>query len=428
MPKLTKRFVDAAEPRAAKWIAWDDDLAGFGLAVMPSGVKSYVARYRTSEGRDRLATIGRHGVMTPDQARLAAREILLKVTKGADPLADRRDKRKGATMADLFDRYLEEHVDVHSTPRTAAEVRRLVEKHLRPAVGSLKVEGFTNQDARRIHHAMRATPGSANRTLAALSKALALAEEWGLRPEGLNPCARVRKFPEKARDRFLSADELGRLGAVLVQAETIGLPWTLDDEKPATKAKHRARLENQITPMDETIIAVVRVLLLTGARRSEITELKWADVDFERGTIALPRQKGRERRPHVVANAALDILSRRQRWDGSPWVFPRLADPSRCIAGEVVQNGWERIRKAAGLDDVRLHDLRHTFGTTASRSGANAFLIRDSLRHANVTMSARYVNADADPMRALAETVAESITGAMDNRRAEVVTLADRRK
>ena len=426
MPKITKRFVDAAEPRAERWIAWDDELAGFGLAVMPSGVKSYLVRYRTTETqRDRRLTLGRHGVLTPDQARVMAREILVGVVKGGDPAGDRREKRKGATMSELFARYLEEHVAIHCTPKTAVEVRRLVEKHLVPAVGALKVESFTNQDARRVHFSMRATPGSANRTLAALSKALALAEEWGMRPEGLNPCARVKKFPEKARDRFLSPEELARLGAVLIEAETVGLPWVVDETKP--KAKHLARPENRVTPMDEAIVAVVRLLLLTGARRSEITELQWSHVDFGAGTIALPRQKGRERRPHVVSGTAMDILSRRRRIDGSPWVFPRVGDPARCIAGEVVQNGWDRIRHAAGIADVHLHDLRHTFGTTASRMGANAFEIRDSLRHANITMSARYVNADTDPLRLVAEAVGDALTAALEGRRAEVVSLDERR-
>lgn len=426
MPKITKRFVDTAAPRAERWIAWDDDLPGFGLVVLPSGVKSYVVRYRTLEGRDRRPTIGRHGVITPDQARDQAREILVTVGRGGDPLGDRREKRRGAAMSDLFGRFLEEHAVVHCTPRTVAEYRRVVEKHLRPMVGALKVEGFTNQDARRVHYALRATPGQANRVLGVLSKALSLAMEWGMRPDGLNPCARVKKYAQHSRDRFLSVDELGRLGAALIQAEAAGLPWVVDETKP--KAKHLARPENRVSPLDPTIVAVVRLLLLTGARLSEVTELQWSHVDFATGTLALPYQKGRGRRPHVVAGAAMDLVSRRPRVDGSPWVFPRRGDPSRCISREVVESGWSRIRGFAGLDGVRLHDLRHTFGTTASRSGANAFQIRDSLRHANITMTARYVNADLDPQRALAEAVGNTITAALTGRKADVVSIAAHRR
>mgnify|MGYP001766162673 CR=1 FL=1 len=421
VPKITKRFVDTAEPRAEKWIAWDDDLAGFGLSVMPSGVKSYVLRYRTTEGRDRRLTIGRHGVLTPDLARQQAKELLLGVTKGGDPLGDRRGRRAGATMADLFDRYLEEHVAVRLSPRTAKEQRRIVEKHLRPEFQGLKVEGFTSQDARRLHFAMRKTPRQANYTLGILSKALSLAEEWGMRPEGRNPCSRIDKYPEASRDRFLTPVEVERLGRTLIDAETIGLPWVLDeDDEPS---KHLAKPENRRTAVDPTAVAVVRLLLLTGARLSEITELEWGHVDFERGTIALPHQKGRARRAHVVPTAAMDLLARRPRVEGSPWVFPRATDPARTISVFVIENAWARIRTAAEMKDVRLHDLRHTVGTWAARTGANAFQIRDVLRHSGVAMTGRYVNRDDEPLRALTEIVGAALTDALEGKRAEVVPI-----
>jgi len=426
MPKLTKRFVDAAEKRQDRWIAWDDELSGFGLLVLPSGVKSYILRYRTVEGRPRQQTIGRAGVLTPDQARTAAREIRVDVAKGEDPLADRRDKRRGATMKDLFDRYLEDHVDVHLRPSTAKECRRIVEKHLTPEVGALKVESFTKQDAQRVHFGLRKTPRQANRTLAALSKALSLAMDWGLRPEGLNPCARIKHFPEVARDRFLTPEEVGRLGAALIDAEAIGLPWVVDETK--AKAKHLAKPENRRTMVDPTAVAVVRLLLLTGARLSEITELRWEHVDFARGTVALPGQKGRARRAHVVPSAAMDLLSRRKRVEGSPWVFPRTGDAERCISVFVVENAWGRIRAAAGLEDARLHDLRHTVGTWAARTGANAFQIRDVLRHSGIAMTGRYVNRDDEPLRVLSESIGDALVAALEGRKAEVVTLADRRK
>lgn len=425
MPKITKRFVDAAEPQAGRWIAWDDELAGFGLLVLPSGVKSYIVRYRTAEGRDRRPTIGRHGVFTPDQARLKAREILVDVSKGADPLADRMERRAGATMGDLFDRYLEEHADVRLSPRTAAEHCRLIDKHLRPEFGMLKVESFTAQDAKRLHFAMRKTPRQANHALGVLSKALSLAEDWGMRGESRNPCSRVKKYPEVARDRFLTPDEVARLGRVLIEAETVGLPWIIDEKTAGSK--HLAKPENQRTLVDPSVVGVVRLLLLTGARLSEITELEWAHVDFDRETIALPHQKGRDRRPHVVPTSAIDLVARRPRVEGSPFVFPRAGDATRPLSVFVVENGWWRIRAAAGLNDVRLHDLRHTVGTWAARTGANAFQIRDVLRHKGVAMTSRYVNKDDEPLRALAQSVGDALTAALDGRRAEVVSLDERR-
>ena len=425
MPKITKRFVDSAAPRPEKWIAWDDELSGFGVSVMPSGVKSYVVRFRTAEGRDHRLTIGRHGVVAPDQARTMAREILVEVAKGENPAAERRDRREGATMSDLFDLFFSRHVEPHLTRRTAVGYRYSIEKHLRPAVGALKVAGFTKQDAQRVHFAMRDTPGQANRALAVLSKALALAEEWGMRAEGLNPCAKVKKYPEEPRERFLSAVEVDRLGQALTEAETVGLPWVVDESAP--QAKHLAKPENRSTRVDPAVVAVVRLLLLTGARLSEITELEWAHVDFEAETIALPHQKGRKRRPAPVPTAAMDLLARRERVEGSPFVFPRASDPSRSLSNFVVQSGWERIRRRAGLDDVRLHDLRHTVGTWAARTGANAFQIRDVLRHAGVAMTSRYVNSDHDPQRALVERVGSALSAALDGRRAEVVPLGGRR-
>ena len=246
-----------------------------------------------------------------------------------------------------------------------------------------------------------------------------------MRPEGRNPCSRVKKLLENARDRFLVPEEVERLGRVLIEAETIGLPWEVD-ETTAT-AKHLAKPENRRLLVDPLVVAVVRLLLLTGARLSEITELEWAHVDFERETIALPHQKGCGRRAHVVPTAAMDLLARRPRVEGSPWVFPRATDPSRSVSIHVVENAWGRIRTAAGLDDVRLHDLRHTVGTWAARTGANAFQIRDVLRHKGVAMTSRYVNRDDEPLRALTQAVSDALTAALEGRRAEVVSLGDLR-
>ena len=239
-----------------------------------------------------------------------------------------------------------------------------------------------------------------------MSKAFNLAEEWDWRPDGSNPCRRVPRFEENARERFLSADELARLGAALEEAETTGLPWR---QREGAKAKHRAKPENSRTIPNRPALTVVRLLLFTGARASEILGLAWADVDFERGTVALPSRKGGARRPHPVSAYALDLLAEQTREEGCPWVFPAPMDPKQPLSLSVLENAWQALRARAGLEDVRLHDLRHTAGTYVSQTGANAFSVRDFLRHKTLAMTGRYANRDADPIRQAAEAIGEQL-------------------
>lgn len=236
----------------------------------------------------------------------------------------------------------------------------------------------------------------------------------------------MKKDPEEPRERFPSAVEVDRLGQALGEAETVGLPRVVDESAP--QAKHLAKPENRNTRVDPAVVAVVRLLLLTSARLSEITELEWAHVDCEAETIALPHQKGRTRRAAPVPTAAMDLLARRERVEGSPFVFPRAGDPSRSLSNFVVQSAWERIRRRAGLEDVQLHDLRHAVGTWAARTGANAFQIRDVLRHAGVAMTSRHVNSDLDPRRDLVERVGAALNAALEGRKVAVVSLEGRRK
>jgi integrase len=243
-----------------------------------------------------------------------------------------------------------------------------------------------------------------------LSKAFNLAEEWGLRPENSNPCRRVRRYKENARERFLSTDELSRLGSALEDAETIGLPWRLND---GAKGKHRAAAEKQRAKINPGALATIRLLVFTGARVSEILQLRWADVDLEGGTLALPERKGGPRRRHPVSAAAIEIIQQLPRVEGSPWTLPAPTNSDNHLSIEVVENAWQRLRAHAGLDDVRLHDLRHTVGTIAAQTGVNAFAVRDLLRHSNTAMTNRYVNRDADPIRALSTAVGERIAAAL---------------
>jgi hypothetical protein len=206
MPKITKRTIDALPDDGPRQIIWDSELKGFGLIALPSGVRSFFVRYRNDMGRERRLTIGRFGVLTADQARQAAQLALASVTEGKDPASERRTQRDAPTVSKLLDRYLAEHVEVHNSGRTIQEIRGLIERHIRRGLGALKSSAVTRQDIARFHRSLDNAPRSANIALAILSKAFSLAELWGIRPEGSNPCRRVPRFPESARERFLSAE------------------------------------------------------------------------------------------------------------------------------------------------------------------------------------------------------------------------------
>jgi hypothetical protein len=223
--KVTKRSVESlpTPERPAVW--YDDKLAGFGVRVMPSGRRFYFARYRNKHGRSRWFTIGEHGKVTADAARTKAQRVLQTVAvDGTDPSGEREAFRAAPTVNDLLDRYIAEHVERQNKPRTQDAVKEIVGRDLRPSFGNLKVAEVTRQDVHKFHAAQPHRPRQANLILAVLSKAFSLAELWEMRPEGSNPCRKIERYPERHRERFLSAEELARLGAVLRRAESEGLP------------------------------------------------------------------------------------------------------------------------------------------------------------------------------------------------------------
>src|SRR5207302_6219408 len=212
--KITKRSVDALKAAAdgAEAVLWDSEQKGFGCRVQRGGAKSYVLHYRIGTGRGaplRKLTIGRHGSpWTPETARAEAKKLLGMIENGADPAADKMARKEAATIAELAERFLTEHVEAKRKGSTAAGYRRLLDKIILPALGKRKVADVGRADVTKLHHVNRAAPYQANRALAVLSKMFNLAERWGLRPDGSNPCRHVEKFAEKKRERMLSAAEL----------------------------------------------------------------------------------------------------------------------------------------------------------------------------------------------------------------------------
>jgi integrase len=407
--RLTKMAVEAIEPGARDTYAWDDRVAGFGVKVTPKGARIYLLKYRAGAAQ-RWLVLGRHGEATTEQARAKAVKLRGTVADGGDPARSRDERAAEPTIDELADRYLAEFAGPHKRPRSFEEDKRNLTLHIRPELGPMKIGDVTRQDILKLHHRMRAMPVAANRTVALLSKMFALAEEWELRPEGSNPARRIKKFEEKAHKRFLTTDELRRLGEALANVR--------DDEHPSG-------------------ISIIKLLLLTGCRRNEILTLEWSFVDFERCCLRLPDSKTGAKEVRLGA-PALDLLASLRRVAGNRFVFPlargAAVSPDRVRrvgAGHFtgIERIWQRVRARAGLEGVRLHDLRHTFASWSVMGGATLHMTGALLGHRQAGTTARYAHLDDDPIRAAADRVAGTIAGALGGKEsAEVVEMPRRAK
>ena len=395
--RLTKRLVDQATPGEKTKVLWDSDIKGFGCKVTPAGRKAYFLYYRTEDGQQRRPTIGRHGDITCEEARKKAKKWHGQVANGGDPSGTRQRAKQASTIKELCDRYLVEHAEIHNKPSTVKQACRIVEKKIKPKLGRRKVEAVTRQDVMNFHNAMARTPREANHALSILSKIMSLAEAWGLRPGGSNPCKHVIRFHENKRERFLSDSELQRLGQVLADVD-------------------RTRTEAWQT------VAAARLLILTGCRLSEVCELSWDQINTETGVIRLLDTKTGERTVYMTAPVA-EVLGQLPRDDDSPWVLPAITDPTRALPIPTMDHAWRRIKQLAGIPDVRMHDLRHSHASVAASAGLSLPLIGKLLGHQTPTTTARYAHLADHPVRRAAEAVSGSIAAVMRGEKAEVVEL-----
>lgn len=378
---LTKRLVDAATPRQTEYQLFDGEIPGLALRVHPNASKVYALFYRNSTGRKRTLTLGRHGAITPEQARRLAKERLAEVTRGADPAGERQRVRHAPDLAALVERYRAEHL-AFKKPSTRTRAEGLLKRIVLPAIGKMKAEAVTRTDILALHRAHRETPVEANRAVTLLSGIFTWAEDEGLvLPEG-NPCRRIKKHTERRRERYLSAQELARLGGALAQAER-------DASEPAAA------------------ILAIRLLLLTGCRKSEILGLRWEDVDLERSCLRLPDSKTGAKTV-LLGAAALQLLAKAAQQ--GPWVCPggRAGEPLKNL-----YKPWGRICKAAGLAGVRPHDLRHGYVSIGAVGGESLVVIGAIVGHSAAGMTERYAHLSDDPVRAAADRISSAIAAAM---------------
>jgi integrase len=436
--RITKRDIDAlrCKPGQERAFLWDGEQHGFGVVGFKSGKKVFIAQYRVN-GRSQRITIGTYGTMLlddtkgPDKkpifgARTLAQDILNAAKHGKDPLKARRDARAVRTFKEASEEFLRLHVAAKRKDRTHAEYEKLLELHIYPALGSRRLNDINRAHVARLHAKLSDTPYSANRCLALISSIW----NWAARRDEVkaesNPAKGIERNPERGKERFLSPDELSSLGSALHRAETVGIPWMVDETKPTSKHVPK---KNRIRVMDSHAVAAIRLLILTGARLREILTAKWDYVDHNRGILFLPDSKT-GKKPIYLSAAALAVLNGIPRVKGNPFIIPGEKRPKK--RGEPkpeagpradLKRPWAAISKAAGLIDVRIHDLRHSFASMGAGASLGLPIIGKLLGHTQAATTSRYAHLDADPLRRAAEIIGGQIAAAMSGKSADVLPL-----
>ncbi len=375
--KLTKRSVDALRVEEKDAIFWDRDLPGFGVRVYTTGRKVYVVQSRGPTGPKR-ATIGRHGAVSPDQARKQATVFIDRIKRGEDPAPPPPPRE--LTVADLAERYLNAHVQVNCRRSTVAGYRHIVTGYIVPELGECPLGAVGRAQVAALHYRHRDKPYQANRAVNVLAKMFRLAEAWGLTPPRKNPCRSVRRFREGRSERFLTPEEYRRLGRVLDAAQADG----------------------SVRPGG---IAAVRLLLLTGCRRNEILTLRWDDVDRTARELRL-RDSKTGARSVPLTPAVQAVLDGIVRVPGNPWVIVGRK-PGTHLVG--INHIWTDVRTRAGLEDVRIHDLRHSYASRALALGEGLPMIGKLLGHTLIKTTARYAHLARETEKASAAKIGGSI-------------------
>jgi integrase len=390
--KLTKDVVEKAKPLKKDLLIWDTELPRFGVKITPAGRRVYIAQYRGIDGRMRRLTFGQHGTVTIDQARKKAREKLGAAALGEDPAAEKMEARHSPTIQELGERYMAEHASKKKTTSQDND-RWLLDRVIYPNLGTLRTLTIGRPDVDAMHHKLEKRRYVANRALALLSKMLTLAEKWNLRPDRSNPCRHVEKYKETKRRRFLNAAELARLGAVLAKAEA---------GEPKKDNENFVRLP-------PAAISAIRLIIFTGARLGEILTAKWEHINLELGALLLPDSKtGFKSIPLNVP--AREVIEGLPMIADNPYIIPGIKS-GRHLVG--LGHMWNRVRMAAGIPDVRIHDLRHSYASVGAAAGLGLPIVGALLGHMDASTTQRYAHLSQDPLKAAAELIGSRIDKAM---------------
>lgn len=383
---LTTRIVEAPPVSDRETVTWDRELPGFGVRVHPSGSKVYMMHKR-SGGKSRRVTIGRHGVWSLDAARREAGGIIASMKNGETPARPGAENgsASGPTIAELAEQYMAGHVAVRCKPTTARSCRHIFDAYLLPEFERLRLGEITTDRVAALHYRLREKPVMANQIVDVLSRLFHMAAKSGDAPAGGNPCRFVEKYPMRSRERFLSEQEFARLGRVLDELE--------GDGRISTSAA-----------------AGLRLLMLTGCRRNEILTLRWEDVDLEHEELRLRDAKtGALAVP--LSPTARQVLAELPRQPDNPWVIFGRGPGARLSN---LNATWGVVRKKAELEDVRIHNLRHSYASRALSLGESLPMIGKLLGHRKVQTTARYAHLARDSVKVAGERVADSLAIDLD--------------
>lgn len=398
--KLTAKAISGLD----KGVYYDQTLKGFGLRV-GANVSTWFAEYRPGAGGRGVAKkrhkIGTTDKLTAEQARAAAQKLLAGVALGADPAQQKAEERAARSFLDVASSYVEEHARAKRKERTADYYKYLLDLHINPRIGSRRFKDVTRADVIEMHSAVGKSAGKfvANRALAVVSAVFNWAD-----PDGKNPAKGVERFREDGRERYLSSEEMQRLGEAMIEAETIGIPHAPSTSKHAPKNKTR-------TVHGPHAVGAIRLLMLTGCRLREILDLEWSHVDAERGLLFLPDSKT-GRKTVVLSSAAQDVLKSLPRI-GRFVIAGRDAGTENEKPRADLKKPWTAICARAGLEGLRIHDLRHSFASVGAGSGLGLPVVGALLGHKDAKTTSRYAHVAVDASRRAADAIAGQIAAAI---------------
>lgn len=376
--KLTIRTIDTffyEGTNGKRDVRWDESLPGFGIRIYPSGNKVFVLSFRVN-GRKRLMTLGKYGVLTLAEARNNAKKALAAVIDGNDPLEDRIKASKGETMKELCATYME----LHSKPNKKSwkDDQQRIDKYILPKLGNIKVKNIKRADVAFLHSKIGNThTNTANRVLELLSKMFNLAKRWGYLDDGApNAASNIDPFKENKRDRWINSEELPRLASAIEQEKNL-------------YARN-----------------AIWLYLLTGVRKTELLTAKWEDIDWQRNELKFENTKSSNTHYVPLNKPAMTILTNLPRITDNPYILPGKVEGQHLVN---ISKPWLRIRKAAGIDDVRLHDLRRTVGSWLAQSGNTLHLIGRVLNHSDQATTAIYARFGEDNVRQALEDHGEKM-------------------